>query len=469
MRKLALVLILVLSPLLHAAYSTGFEPPTFILGDVNGQDGWGHLDNSPTGGTVVVVPGGSAPSFGTQSLALFTRNDVNFGVANRLFSATTTPAAGETGSTLGGEPAVNPQSHFTASLWYRPPTIPVVSTRPDGRIAELNPSDMGGVIANRYAQVRIYNDAGGRVRVEIGWYTTNTFDFTVAVVAFLDWGQWYRFDYLIHLVDGMNGNAPNDRFTLTIFDEAGTQLGTACGSTWEAAYKTGSFGGGTTPRAINGFDFWSTTGPNGTVVGHLDNLTMDAVTLAPTAVTIDGATNACAAGTTTLTANVTGGTAASYEWRDAGNTVVGTNPTFAAGPGTYTVTVTDTLCVSVTSAPFAVTAFAPLQVAITGPNSVCCGQTVTLTANPTGGSGSITGYEWRSAAADQIIGTGPSFDAPAGTYRVTVIDTCGPATSAPFTVDAEVIIPVPTVGEWGMGIMAVMLCMMALVRMQQLR
>ncbi|HVE72300.1 MAG TPA: hypothetical protein VNI54_13105 [Thermoanaerobaculia bacterium] len=36
--------------------TTGFEPPDFALGDVQGQDGWGHLSNSPTGGTIVNAP-----------------------------------------------------------------------------------------------------------------------------------------------------------------------------------------------------------------------------------------------------------------------------------------------------------------------------------------------------------------------------------------------------------------------------
>ena len=65
----------------QATYITGFEPPTFVLGDVNGQDGWGHVSNSPTGGTIEPVPPGSPAMFGTQSLAIRTRETDFFGVS----------------------------------------------------------------------------------------------------------------------------------------------------------------------------------------------------------------------------------------------------------------------------------------------------------------------------------------------------------------------------------------------------
>ena len=270
-------LFLSLSPLVYAQYSTGFEPPTFTLGDVAGQDGWGHISNSPTRGEIEPAPAGSPATFGTQSLALRTRNVDFFGVANHLYSPTIDPPAGETGSTVDGAVIPGPEPQFNATLWYRAPSTPVVSTRPDGRIAELNPSSKGPDAddpANRYAQVRIYNDPSGRVRVEMGWYQAA--GFTVTTIAMLDWGQWYRFEYRILLVDGTAGDQPNDIFSLAIYDAAGVQVGSACGSTWELGWKSGAFGGGTSARAINGFDFWSVTGPNDVLVGHIDNLSMSA-------------------------------------------------------------------------------------------------------------------------------------------------------------------------------------------------
>jgi hypothetical protein len=426
-------------------YSTGFEDPPFVLGDVNGQNGWGHLSNSPTGGTIVAAPAGAPGGFGAQSLQIQTRNVDFFGVSNHLYSALINPAAGETGSTAEGVAVPNPNNTFEASFWYHTPVAPVISTRGDGRFAELDPSSKGPNAtdpANRYAQVRVINNtntAAGLVRIEIGWYTSGASTFSVLVAADnLAWDTWYRFDYLIHFVDGLDGTAPNDRFRLSIYNSAGTLVGSACGSTWESAWKTGSFGGGTTPRAVNGFDFWTQTGPNGTVVGFIDNFTMsssDQVLDAP-GVTVTGTSNVCAGGSTLLTANATGGTGGitSYTWRDAANAIVGTSSTLVAGAGTYTVAVTDAFCSTATSTPFAVSEFAPLAVSISGNTSVCFGATTTLTANVSGGSGTITGYEWRDAS-NALVGTGSSVVVGAGTYTVRATDaSCGFATSAPVTV-----------------------------------
>ena len=92
----AVTLTLTFAPLAsaQAIYTTGFEPPTFTLGDVDGQDGWGHISNSPTGGAIEAAPAGSPPSFGVQSLAIRTRNVDFFGVANHLHSASIDPPAG---------------------------------------------------------------------------------------------------------------------------------------------------------------------------------------------------------------------------------------------------------------------------------------------------------------------------------------------------------------------------------------
>jgi hypothetical protein len=452
------------------AYTTGFEPPTFTLGDVNGQDGWGHISNSPTGGTIVPVPAGSPAMFGTQSLAILTRETDFFGVANHLHSASIDPPAGENGSTAGGVVAADPRSHFSASFWFRTPAAPVISSRSDGRFAELNPSSQGPVAtdpANRYAQVRLFNStngANGLVRVEIGWYTSATF--TVATVAHLNWGEWYRFDSLIHLVDGLDGVEPNDRFTLTIFDSTETQIGTACGSTWEVPWRTGSFGGSATPRAIDGFDFWSVSGPDGALAGHLDQLTMTALDLASLQVAIEGTENVCFGGNTTLSAMTASPLPiSSYAWRDASNNLVGTSSTLSAGAGTYTVTITNTLCETATSTPFDVSESPALSVLISGASSVLVGETTTLTANVTGGSGTINGYIWRNALSN-VVGTGPALDTGAGTYTVEVTDaTCGTAISAPFIVSNATTADVPTADNIALMVLLFALAMLAVHRL----
>ena len=261
----------------QTTYSADFESPTFVLGNVQGQNGWGYLSNSPAKGVIEAAPAGSPVTFGAQSLAIRT-NDVGFfGVQNQLFSALVDPA-GETGSTIGGVLVPAPYNQYIATFYYQAPATPVISTHPTFRFAELNPSSKNTPPtepANRYAQIRVINNTNsslGRVRIEMGWYTAGTATFNVATVADnLNWGQWYLIDYRISLCDGLNGVAPNDTFRIIVQDLSGTNLGIVYGSTWETAYKTGSFGGGTTPRAINGFDFWTQTGPNNALVGHIDN------------------------------------------------------------------------------------------------------------------------------------------------------------------------------------------------------
>src|SRR5205085_8407451 len=104
--------------------------------------------------------------------------------------------------------------------------------------------------------------------------------------------------------------------------------------------------------------------------------------------------------------------------------------------------VTNELCETATSAAFAVTEDDPLATNISGENTVPFGGTTTLTANVEGGSGSVSGYEWRDESST-IVGTGSTLEAGAGTYTVRVNDsTCGSATSAPFPVTSA---PAPAV------------------------
>jgi hypothetical protein len=271
-----------LSALAQATYTTDFEAPTFVLGNVQGQNGWGYLPNSPAKGIIETAPAGSPILFGAQSLAIRTNDVAFFGVSNQLYSALVDPA-GETGSTIGGVVVAAPYNFYRATFYYQAPLAPVISGRSDGRFAELDPSSKGtavGDASNRYAQIRVINNTNtalGKVRLEIGWYTNaaTTFD-VVTVVDNLNWGQWYRIDYGIRLCDGLQGVGPNDTFRVDVSDLVGNILGTVIGSTWESAWKTGSFGGGSTARAINGFDFWTQTGPNNAVVGYIDNFTQTA-------------------------------------------------------------------------------------------------------------------------------------------------------------------------------------------------
>jgi uncharacterized repeat protein (TIGR01451 family) len=441
---IAVVVFLIFVPLASAqsAYTTGFESPQFTLGDVAGQDTWGHIDNSPTRGEVVAAPMASPSVLGAQSLALLTWKAENFWVSNHLYSARISSPAGESGSRIRDVAVVDPQSHFEATLWVRTPSTPVIPSRTNGRFAQLNPSSKGpgdDHPADRYASVQLYNptrDDSGTVEVRMTWPTAVGVYKTV-VVASLEWGEWYRFEYLIHLVDGLDDDGlPNDRFTLTIYDAAGDLVGSACGSTWEIGWRFESWSPYKSALAINGFDFWSDTAPNGTLVAHLDGMAMRSFTPSnELSVEIEGGGTCLSAATLVAKATVGGGKILSYTWKDADGNVVGTEPTLTALPGTYTVTVTDELCVTAISAPVSVFAF--LQVAISGATSVRWDQTTPLVADVSGGSGSITSYQWRNYYGE-IVGTGATLDAEFGIYTVTVVDAaCGMSSSASFQVNAE--------------------------------
>jgi hypothetical protein len=425
----------------QSVYTTGFEPGDFALGDVTGQHGWGHFTNSPTGGTVVATPPGSPAMMGSQSLSIFTRDAALNGVTNNLYSTVLAPAAGETGSTAGGVAVVSPGSTFTASVWYRTPDVPPVSPRADHAFAELDPSSKGGdIVANRSVQLKVANttnDGAGLPFVFMRW-TSDTTVFT-PTVATLAWGTWYHFVYRLHLVDGVftsaGVNSPNDVFRFEIRDVNDALLGSVCGSTLELGYKSGGFGGGSTPRGVDGFDFFAITTTTNTIAGYLDEMTMSVTTPAALAVDATGTTSVCAGGTTTLTAAPSGGsgTYTSYTWFDGANTQVGTGTTLIAGAGTYTVKVTDTNCDLATDT-IMVSPYAPLSVAITGNLTVCFGAKTTLTASPSGGSGSIASYTWRDAS-NAVVGTSSTLLAAAGSYTLAIADTsCGLTANASATV-----------------------------------
>jgi len=89
-----------------------FEPSTYTVGSVNGQDGW-----SSTGAfdQAVTANGGGPAGFGTQSLRISDAvTSGSFG--DQTFSKPTADAAGEPGADAGGFPVGTLQSNFSASF-----------------------------------------------------------------------------------------------------------------------------------------------------------------------------------------------------------------------------------------------------------------------------------------------------------------------------------------------------------------
>jgi hypothetical protein len=118
---------------------------------------------------------------------------------------------------------------------------------------------------------------------------------------------------------------------------------------------------------------------------------------------ITGANSLCSNATTTLTAN--GGT--SYSWSNGTN-----SPTVNVGPGTYTVTATDANgCTGTTTKT--ITSLSLPTASITGANSVCSGNTTSISAS--GGNS----YLWSNGNIASSINVG------SGTYTVTVTNASG--------------------------------------------
>ena len=153
---------------------------------------------------------------------------------------------------------------------------------------------------------------------------------------------------------------------------------------------------------------------------------------------IIGANTICAGNVDTLTASATGGAGSGYSFKWNDGTTTASNLQGAAG--TYTVTVTDgNGCMN--SANQAVTVNPLPTVNITGNviggYTVCSGNSDTLTAGATGGSGSGYLYNWNNFSSSAT-----TFADTTGTYNVTVTDGNGCSNTASQAVAVN---PTPTV------------------------
>ncbi len=151
--------------------------------------------------------------------------------------------------------------------------------------------------------------------------------------------------------------------------------------------------------------------------------------------------NFCSGSTSTLTATASSGTAFVWEL-DTGsgfNVISGqTNSTISVSTvGEYRAKVTDTNgCTSAYSnPPLSIAQFASPSVTIaTVPGTtICTGDTATLTANVTGGTGTIS-YLWSTSATTQAINVSPTTTT---TYTVTVTDGNGCTATASQAIAAS--------------------------------
>jgi uncharacterized repeat protein (TIGR01451 family) len=156
-----------------------------------------------------------------------------------------------------------------------------------------------------------------------------------------------------------------------------------------------------------------------------DSETKQVTVYATPTVTLSGDDSFCAGGSTTITANVSGGAPPySYDW--SASTAPGT-----ANNGTYTATGSGTVAVTVTddngcsdSDSMGVTANANPSVTLSGDDSFCAGSSTTITANVSGGTPPYS-YDWSASTAPGTANNGTYTATGTGTVAVTVTDDNG--------------------------------------------
>ena len=146
-----------------------------------------------------------------------------------------------------------------------------------------------------------------------------------------------------------------------------------------------------------------------------------------------GAEGFCAGSNIVITASPSSGT---FAWYKDGTVISGATgyQYTASAAGEYKATVTDANgCTSALSNGIDLEEFALPSVTIaTVPGAtICTGDTATLTANASGGSGSFT-YSWNTSATTQAISVTTS-----GTYTVTVTDSNGCTATASQAITAS--------------------------------
>lgn len=152
-------------------------------------------------------------------------------------------------------------------------------------------------------------------------------------------------------------------------------------------------------------------------------------------ITISNATGGfCSGSSTTITTTVSAGTI--FAWYKDDVLIVGQTGSslVVTEAGEYKATVTDANgCTSALSNGLDIEEFDSPSVTITTVpgTTICTGDTATLTANPTGGSGPYT-YLWSTGAISQAISVTTS-----GTYSVTVTDSNGCTATASQVITAS--------------------------------
>jgi gliding motility-associated-like protein len=151
----------------------------------------------------------------------------------------------------------------------------------------------------------------------------------------------------------------------------------------------------------------------------------------PLKVLVNSDTSICQNDSVNLVATTAGGLTSNHHilWKENTTAWTDTNFTITVTPNqskTYTAILTDNCTTIADSAKVTVTLLPPLTVAVTAKDSICTGQTITLTATPSGGKAASYNLQWVATAGSWISSNNPATDTPLvnTTYIVTLTDNC---------------------------------------------
>jgi hypothetical protein len=195
-------------------FSTGFEPPAYTTGSINGQNGWQVTNPAFVQGVT-----NAAALSGTQSF-LRSNNVASGTFGDQVYS----PSFGFYGESTAVN--VTPGNNFvSATFWFRS-----ANTVNDGSQTSVALSDVTG---SRMWNVGIYNNTGGGVDV----FTTdvtdhgagNAADFnSVTLASGLTPGTWHKITVNTQFVDGQSNDVVQ-------YYLDGALVHT--GNTWEQYYR----------------------------------------------------------------------------------------------------------------------------------------------------------------------------------------------------------------------------------------
>ncbi len=219
-----------------ATMSVNFE--TFPLGALPGgadlrtpgnANTWWVPDNAATGAEVQAGVGRG----GSQGLYVFNRGNGNDGVIDNVKSGRLAQTAGE--SSTGA-----PNNTFYSEFWFRTESRSTVESF-------QFKTESWGADRTTWLAFLSYDQTfvapgpdDGKIYVEASGFSADGGSVDNALLATLDWGEWYRVATQVLFVDG----ADNDVVTYSIFDDLGALVGTLNNKTWEEGQRFYGLNGG---------------------------------------------------------------------------------------------------------------------------------------------------------------------------------------------------------------------------------